>query len=369
MNGSERDVIQNLTHIADQLLSGKRKIKIGIEDIDGIEDEGLRVLTSKLVTMAEQYTECSSFIVDLSSGKLCSEPPRMNAFANPFKQLHSELRHLTWQIQQIADGDYDQRVSFLGDFSDAINKMIVDLRERRTLAEELRESNRTKDRILSIISHDLKSPFSALLGTTNMLVHEVNNENINVDRIKKYSTILNEATSTTFNLLINLLDWSRLQSNRIVIKPEKLNLNDIILDNVNIAHTAALHKNITLKYTTPGDYPIVSDRAMISTILRNLISNAIKYTSYNGTVEVSLNKNISFYYVSIQDNGVGIPADKINLLFESDTNQSTPGTANEKGTGLGLGLCKEFINKLGGDIWVESSDGQGTKFSFSLDNL
>ena len=105
MDGSESEVIKKLNTLADQLLSGKRKFQIDIEDIDNIKDEELKLLANKLITMAEQFVECSAFLIDLSHGKLFTEPPRMNAFANPFKQLHSELRHLTWQIQQIADGD------------------------------------------------------------------------------------------------------------------------------------------------------------------------------------------------------------------------------------------------------------------------
>ena len=502
MSENDSDVIRKLIDVSDQLLSSKRKIKVDI-DIDGIENEELKSLAGKIKSMAEQFMESFAFMIDLSYGKLFTEPPRANAFANPFKQLHSELRHLTWQIQQIADGDYDQSVSFSGDFSESINKMIVVLRERRALTdmikenenlfrsifntspngivlcdlnhcilhasdkvhsilqtseedignmffdkmiccedvdkyqlfinslfndgsktafaelrlvsqdgecfwseqnasmlfdsnnepkgyimifrdiserkaaeaklmqytEDLNESNRTKDRMLSIISHDLKSPFSALLGTTTLLVHEAKNENFSVERIRKFTKILNDSASNTFALLINLLEWSRLQSDKIVLQPENVNLSDVIMENVNIANVAALNKNIILQYTTSGNYPIVSDKAMINTILRNLISNAIKYTLHNGNVSVSLVKENNMHIISVQDNGVGIPADKLEMMFKSDTIQSTLGTANEKGTGLGLGLCKEFVNILGGNIWVKSDYGHGATFSFSLGNL
>ena len=140
MNGKENDILLRLNRIVDQILSGKRKFDLDVGDIDDIENEEIKSLTGKIVQLGEQYRDCYGFIVDLSCGRLSTEPPRMNAFANPFKQLHSELRHLTWQIQEIANGDYDQHVSFSGDFSEAINKMIIALRERQVLSERIREN-------------------------------------------------------------------------------------------------------------------------------------------------------------------------------------------------------------------------------------
>jgi len=134
------DIVLKLDHIIHQLLSGKGNTILDPIDIDSIEDEALKSLAHKIETLAGQYKSCYRFIVDLSSGRLDTESPRMNAFANPFKQLHAELKHLTWQIQQIADGDYEQRVSFSGDFSDAINKMIAALRGRKVILDELNES-------------------------------------------------------------------------------------------------------------------------------------------------------------------------------------------------------------------------------------
>ncbi len=503
MNGKENDVVLKLNRIVDKLLSGNRKIDLDVGDMDGVEDKDLISLANKIVHLGEQYRDNYGFIMDLSSGKLYTEAPRMNAFANPFKQLHSELRHLTWQIQEIADGDYDQRVSFSGDFADAINKMITALRERQVLMERIREnenlfrsifntspdgiilcdldhcivrasnaayrmlqvtekisgkthfsdlihpedkenykkfidgllidgrtivfaelrivlsngmsfwseqnasllldsnsrpkgyiiiirdiserkaaeaqllqytdeldeSNRTKDKLFSIIAHDLKSPFNALLGFSNILVQETGKEKPNIEKVKKSSKLIYESTARTYNLLINLLDWSLLQSDRIVIKPEQLNLSDIITENVDIGRTVAIRKNITLEYTTPGNHLIISDRAIINTILRNLIGNAIKYTPQNGCITVSLLQVDGMYLISVQDNGVGIAGENLEKLFKPGNTQSTPGTANEKGTGLGLALCKDFVNRIGGDIRVESTYGHGATFTFSLKNL
>ena len=503
MNEYESDIILRLNTIVDRLLSGKSKFDFDTIDFESIEDEGIKSLASKVINLFEQYRDCYMFLMDLSRGRLYTESPRMNAFANPFKQLHSELRHLTWQIQEIANGDLDQRVVFSGDFADAINKMILALREKEELTgrikenenlfrsifrtspdgivlcdlnhciinasnaayrmlqvtdeingvvhfndlihredeeqykkvldallndgnstvyielriitpndttfwseqnaslfldsngnpkgyiiifrdiserkaaeaqllqymDELDESNRTKDKLFSIIAHDLKNSFNPLLGFSTLLEQEAVKED-HSEKICEYSKIIHDAASNAFDLLVNLLEWSRVQSNRIVIKPELLNLNDVIMDNVNIGITMSINKNITLNYSVQSnDCMLVSDRAMINTILRNLIGNAIKYTPQNGNILVSLEQKDDIYLVSVQDSGMGIPEENLKNLFRTNAIQSTPGTANEKGTGLGLVLCSDFVNKLSGDIWVESEYGHGATFTFSLKNI
>ena len=135
-----KKIVFKLDEIIYQLLSGKGDTSFDVIDVSSLKNKALKSLASKIINLCEQYKSCYKFIMDLSSGKLDTEPPRMNAFSTPFKQLHAELSHLTWQIQQIADGDYDQSVSFLGNFSDAINKMIVSLRGRETLLDELEKS-------------------------------------------------------------------------------------------------------------------------------------------------------------------------------------------------------------------------------------
>ena len=235
--------------------------------------------------------------------------------------------------------------------------------------EELNESNRTKDKMFSIIAHDLRSPFSAILGTSKILVQEASKENVEVEKLRMFLKMLNDTAGKTYDLLINLLEWSHLQSERIVVKPEKLNLSDIIAENVEIGQTVAVGKNISLQYTTLGDFMLVSDKAIINTVLRNLISNAIKYTPQNGNITVSAEKKDDMYQVSVKDSGVGISEENLNKIFRLDSIQSTPGTDNEKGTGLGLVLCKDFINKIDGSIWVESIFGQGATFTFTLKDI
>jgi signal transduction histidine kinase len=235
--------------------------------------------------------------------------------------------------------------------------------------EELDESNRAKDKLFSIIAHDLKSPFNVLLGFSNMLEQKVNTETVITESIRRYSKMIHTSSSQSFDLLVNLLDWSCLQTKKIKVHPENMDLDGLIVNNIGIGQMIALCKNIVLEYTTPGSYPLRSDRAIVNTILRNLISNAIKYTPQDGYIKVSLVQTDDLYLVTVQDNGVGMTQDVVDKLFSLNAIQSTPGTANEKGTGLGLMLCKDFVNKLDGDIWVESAYGQGSTFTFSLKNI
>ena len=234
---------------------------------------------------------------------------------------------------------------------------------------ELDEANQTKDNLLSIVAHDMKNSFNPLLGFSALLEQEASKKNINVEKIQEFSKIIYDSAIRSFELLVNLLEGVRLKLNRISIKPECLNMNDIIVENVTMALPMSKDKNINLEHTTPADCMLTSDRAMINTVLRNLISNAIKYTPQNGKILVSMVQIGDMCLVSVQDNGVGITEENLHKLFHANSIQSTLGTANEKGTGLGLVLCKDFVNKLGGDIWVESVYGHGATFTFSLKNL
>ena len=210
---------------------------------------------------------------------------------------------------------------------------------------ELDESNKAKDKLFSIIAHDLKNPFNALLGFSSFLLKEI--ENGNMEKIKKYAMIINDSAKKGFELLINLLDWSRLQSDRIVVSPEHLNLNDIVEHNIDMGNTIAVSKHIHLSFVNPGNYPIVSDKVILNTILRNLIGNAVKYTPSNGDITVSVFPNgDGSYQISVKDSGTGIKKEELEKLFHSDAVRSTPGTNQEKGSGLGLILCKDFVTKL-----------------------
>ncbi len=244
--------------------------------------------------------------------------------------------------------------------------LIIEKEKVEESEEKLRESNQTKDKFFSIIAHDLKSPFNAILGFSQLLMK--NHKKYDDDKRDELIKYVNISAINTFKLLENLLTWSRSQSDRIEFSPEKVNLKTIIYEITLVLQKTAESKNIKLVDNADIELFANVDRNMLDTILRNLITNAIKFTNTSGTVTVSANetKDPRFIEISVTDTGVGIPKDRIDDLFRIDKNTSTEGTAEEKGTGLGLILCKEFVEKHGGKIRIESEIDKGSSFIFTL---
>lgn len=224
--------------------------------------------------------------------------------------------------------------------------------------EKLNELNTTKDRFFSIIAHDLKSPFNSLLGFSEIL----NNKSIVLsdDEMEDIHRNLHSTSKSTFNLIINLLDWSRTQ--RMKIKPEadEIRIDPLITDIKNLYRSQLEDKNLKFIFDAPDHLSFVSDPNLLRTILTNLIGNSIKFTPEHGTISVSvkkLNNKIRFH---VKDTGIGIPADKIEEIFNLDNKFQRSGTNNETGTGLGLIICKEFADLLKGSLHVESKVGKGS---------
>ena len=230
--------------------------------------------------------------------------------------------------------------------------------------QELHKLNAEKDKFFSIIAHDLKSPFNSIIGFSDLLVEEVGNKDYK--NIALYSNIIKNSSVRALNLLINLMEWAQTHTGRMKFNPEYLEMNMIVNEIVLFCSDMALQKSIIITNDTLSMIPLYADKAMINTILRNLVSNAIKFTQPGGRINILCEANQNKVNISIKDTGIGISKSSIGKLFRIDTNYSTPGTINETGTGLGLILCKEFINKHKGEIWVESEPGQGSTFCFSI---
>jgi len=229
---------------------------------------------------------------------------------------------------------------------------------------ELREANTTKDKLFSIIAHDLRSPFSSILGFSELLLED--REDYDVATYKMYSKQINSSAKNTLVLLDNLLNWAKSQTGQINFKPEKAVLASIIQEIFELSNLSAKNKNIVLNHIPSEEIIVFADPNMIKTVLRNLISNAIKFTNSNGKIDVYALQNDKFIEIAVSDNGVGMNEETRNKLFSIETNETTLGTANEKGSGLGLLLCKEFVEKHGGKIWIESEEGKGSIFYFTL---
>jgi PAS domain S-box-containing protein len=248
---------------------------------------------------------------------------------------------------------------------------VRDITDRKIAEKELKESearlseaNVTKDRFFSIIGHDLRSPFSSIIGISEILVAQI--EEKDYEGIDNYARIIYDSSKRAMNLLTNLLDWSRAQTGKIEFNPEYFEFVTSINEVVELYNDSAEQKSIGISKKLPRDIPVVADKAMVKTILRNLISNAIKFTNPGGEIIIRAEQKGKELIVSVADNGVGIKKGDIDKLFRIDHNHSTLGTNEEKGTGLGLLLCKEFIEMHGGKIWAESNEAKGCIFNFSL---
>ena len=249
--------------------------------------------------------------------------------------------------------------------------MIEDITERKQGQEQIKLKNETlqkinaeKDKFFSIIAHDLKSPFHSIIGFSDLLVKRVHERNY--DGIEKFADVIQQSSNSAMDLLMNLMEWSRSQTGRMEFNPEYCELIELIKDTELLLSGALEQKSISLTKILPAYALVFADKKMISTVLRNLISNAIKFTYSGGKIGIAIEEKQDEIVVSVSDTGVGISKENCERLFKIDETYSTLGTNKEKGTGLGLILCKEFVEKHSGKIWVESQKGFGTVFYFTL---
>jgi signal transduction histidine kinase len=229
---------------------------------------------------------------------------------------------------------------------------------------QLQELNATKDKFFSIISHDLKGPLNSLTSFSGLLINHT--DSLSKDEIKMLAKDLDKSLKNLFALLENLLEWSRSQTGNIEFNPESFDLTALLQQNKELLTAQAQNKNIGIQVNTSTPYYVNAHKHSVNTVIRNLLSNAIKFTPAGGTITLEAKENKGQLLVSVKDTGVGMPKEVLQKLFRIDTKHSTKGTADEKGTGLGLILCKEFIEKNGGTIWVESEVGKGSEFLFTL---
>ncbi len=230
---------------------------------------------------------------------------------------------------------------------------------------KLAQLNNDKDKFMSILAHDLKSPFSSILGFLDLLSRNI--RKYDIEKIEKHINQIHKSAKNTFNLLEELLLWINSQSGKLPFVPIIFKISELISATVYTMKFLADTKEIEINYSSNDEIIVFADMEMIKTVLRNLVSNAIKFTRQKGKIDI--NVAISDYnaVITVSDNGVGIDSNNINELFDiSKNNSSKLGTANEPGTGLGLILCKEFVEKNNGQIWVESELEKGSKFSFTI---
>ncbi|NPA35485.1 MAG: HAMP domain-containing histidine kinase [Chlorobi bacterium] len=243
-----------------------------------------------------------------------------------------------------------------------IKQQNIELEEK---ARKLEELNRSKDRFLSIISHDLRSPFNSLLGLTEILI--LNKEKVNNPEIIRLVDGIHESAEQAYKLVLNLLEWSKMHSNRMEYTPVKLNLKKVIKNNIDLAKLQAKNKGVKIQFEdTTGTCIVRADENMVNTIIRNMLSNAIKYTRGGGNVTIKCECNGENCRVDISDTGIGIPERVLKQILDTENKISTKGTSGEIGTGLGLVLCKEFARINKGKITAVSEINKGSTFTLIL---
>lgn len=242
------------------------------------------------------------------------------------------------------------------------------LNSRLKISEkDLLELNANKDKFFSIISHDLKGPFSGILGISQMLVEDF--ENLSNEEIKELIKIIKSSSTNVYELLEGLLEWAQTQTGRMEYDFKNIDIYENTSKIIGILNTNAMNKNISFKNNVKEKTYVYADSKAISTVIRNLVSNAIKFTKNNGVVEINAQNIDEEVIISVTDNGIGMSEEDIQNLFRIETHNTKVGTNNESGTGIGLILCKELIEKHNGKIFVESELGKGSKFSFTLSNV
>ncbi len=253
------------------------------------------------------------------------------------------------------------------DKSDKPLRMIgthTDLTERKEIENQLIQSNIDKNLLISILAHDLKSPFNAILGFLNLVIENI--RVYNIDKIEQQLNLVLGSVKNTYILLDDLLSWARAHSDKLPFEPQSLNFSTLAEEMIVTLAPNSTGKNISITYYSKDEIILYADKNMISTILRNLVANAIKFTNSGGRIEIVAEKAELWVIIKVSDNGVGIEPNIVSGLFDIYRFNSTAGTAEEKGTGFGLLLCKDLVEKHGGKIWVESEVGKGSDFKFSL---
>ncbi len=243
-------------------------------------------------------------------------------------------------------------------------KLLISEKELKNLNLKLEKSNNEKDKFFSIIAHDLRSPFTAINGLSELLLKKIKNNDLK--GIEQYSELILQSSQKSLGLLSNLMSWAQSQTGRLELSPEYLSIAALVNETMALFSDATNHKSLVLTNNVSPNIQALADKDMISTVLRNLIANAVKFTPPGGSITITAESKQGEVITFISDTGIGMNNEIIKNLFRLDKNTGRSGTGGETSTGLGLVLCKEFIEKHGGNIRVESKEGFGSVFSFSL---
>ncbi|MCF6268809.1 MAG: PAS domain-containing sensor histidine kinase [Melioribacteraceae bacterium] len=287
---------------------------------------------------------------------------RVYDFEVSFKDYFKEETFVILNARAILNNQ-DEIVSIEGSLFD-ITERVLAQEKIKEYNLELEKLNKSKDKFFSIVAHDLMSPFTSLLGYSEILHNE--SEDLSKEEVKEFSGDIHNVAAKAHNLLENLLSWSSIQTNRTHFYPNKFIVYPIVEDVLQLSKGNADQKGITLQNNIPNNFSMVADINMVNAVFRNLVANSVKFTNSGGTISVGISENEYFNEFYVEDTGIGISDIDKEKLFKIDVHHSEIGTNSEKGTGLGLILCAEFVEKHLGTIYVESKIGKGSKFIFTI---
>ncbi|MCB8964011.1 MAG: PAS domain S-box protein [Bacteroidales bacterium] len=280
-----------------------------------------------------------------------------NSYEFEYEFFQDEVKHFHARCAQLNENEI---IIISSDIS-KIKKSEIQLKQN---SKELKQLNADKDRFMQILAHDLKNPFNVLMGFSDLLLRNYKNYDDNL--VGYYLEIIKNTSERTYTMLEELLTWSKAQSGKIPFEPSQINLTELVNSLHSEAATIAQRKNIAITHNIPNNLQIVADSNMIKTVIRNLISNAIKFSRQDGQIKIGTHINSNRITIEVADNGIGMSQADQERLWNNSNPHTTAGTNNEKGTGLGLLLCKDFVEKHGGKIWVESEVGLGSVFKIQL---
>jgi len=297
-------------------------------------------------------------------------------FKKFFDKVMNSIMKESCEITLSKDQNLATHVQLTGIASDNRTHCLLtafDITERKDAQDKLKENevileklNADKDLFISILAHDLKGPFNSILGFLGLLSKNI--RNYDIEEIETQLGIINDSSQRVHSLLDSILNWAKSQSGKLPYEPKELSFRTISSEIIETLKQCANTKSITINYLAEEDLIVFADTDMLKAVLRNLISNAIKYTNNGGIVNISAEPTDLNVIIIVSDNGIGLEPELHCKLFDISQMQTTNGTAKESGSGLGLLLCKNFIEKHGGRIWVESKVGNGSEFKFTLPN-
>ncbi|MBF0549511.1 MAG: response regulator [Deltaproteobacteria bacterium] len=367
MTEEEKARIKRLTDVVQALLRGK--VPGPIEEEAGLDDE-LSQLTNKVNKLTENFHQIHGALIPLSLGKLDVELPRGNILASPFKQLQAGLRHLTWQTQRIAHGDFNQRVDFMGDFSVAFNTMTQALKESRFQMqadmEQLQQVAELKTRYLNIMAHDIRTPIGAIIGFANILL-----EGQLADDQRNFARIIKRSGESLLGLINNILDLAKLDKGKMEIVSEPFSLLTLGED-VGTLIQPKLKAGVKFIFQPDQGIPeqLLGDPHRLEQVLINLLGNAAKFTN-QGSIQLVIRVEEEevdqmCLHFAVSDTGIGISPQQVDHIFEPFAQADSSISSRFGGTGLGLAISRELVGLMGGELQVKSLYGQGTTFYFSL---